>query len=108
MKKEGAGTAPAATEIKTPRRDPMLNNRLSIFAVAAMVSLAACGGGDEAPEGGEVISTDTTLTTVQGTETVEVPVTDTLATTTTTTVTADTTVTTDTMQMGSDTTTVRP
>ena len=85
----------------------MLKNRFSIFAVAAMVSLAACGGGDEAPEGGEVISTDTTLTTVQGTETVEVPTTDTVAQATTTTVTADTTVTTETVPT-TDTTVVRP
>lgn len=87
------------------------NRFFSIVAVAAMVSLAACGGGDEAPEGGEgeVISTDTTLTTVQGTETVEVPTTDTVAQATTTTVTADTTVSTETVPTTTtDTTTVRP
>jgi hypothetical protein len=75
----------------------MLKNRFfSIFAVAGLVSLAACGGGDDAGEQqteGEVISADTTLTTV----------TDTMANVTTTTVTADTTVTTDTATTGSDT-----
>jgi hypothetical protein len=75
----------------------MLKNRFfSIFAVAGLVSLAACGGGDDAAEQqgeGEVVSADTTLTTV----------TDTMANVTTTTITADTTVTTDTEQMGSDT-----
>ena len=75
----------------------MLKNRFfSIFAVAGLVSLAACGGGDDAGEQqteGEVVSADTTLTTV----------TDTMANVTTTTITADTTVTTDSMQAGSDT-----
>lgn len=74
----------------------MLKNRLSVFAVAGTVALAACGGGEQAPEG-EVISADTALTTITDTALVPVETTDTLATTTTTTVTADTTITTDTM-----------
>jgi|GEM_PF-3114677 len=73
----------------------MLKNRLSVFAVAGTLALAACGGGEQ-PEG-EVISADTTMTTVTDTALVPMETTDTVATTTTTTVTADTTITTDTM-----------
>lgn len=63
-----------------------------IFSILAIAALAACGGDDEAGEG-SVIEQDTSVSTVQGTDTVSqpvvVPTTDTV--TTTTTVTADTT-----------------
>jgi len=61
-----------------------------IFAIAAVALLAACGSKDAGE--GEVVS-DTTVTTIEGTDTmtapVVVPTTDTV--TTTTTVTTDTT-----------------
>jgi hypothetical protein len=68
----------------------MSKNRLmSLFAVVALVGFAACGGADESSE--TEVTTDTT--TVQGTETVEVPTTDTAVVTTEVTVdsTVDTT-----------------
>ena len=64
-----------------------------IFSIAAIAFLAACGGGDDAAEGEGTVASDTSTTTVQGTDTVSqptiVPTTDTV--TTTTTVTQDTT-----------------
>jgi len=61
-----------------------------IFSIVAIAALAACGGGDEAGEGGEgTVSQDTAVTTVQGTDTVSqpvvVPTTDSVVTTTTVT-----------------------
>ncbi len=61
-----------------------------IFSIVAIAALAACGGGDEAGEGGEgTVSQDTSVTTVQGTDTVSqpvvVPTTDSVVTTTTVT-----------------------
>jgi ABC-type glycerol-3-phosphate transport system substrate-binding protein len=64
-----------------------------LIAMAAVALLAACGGDDAAEGEGDVVAQDTSVSTVQGTDTVsqpvEVPTTDTV--TTTTTVTADTT-----------------
>lgn len=60
------------------------NRYFSMIAVAAMVSLAACGGGDDAGET-EVVEADTTA--IQGMDTVSVPTavptTDSVVTTTT-------------------------
>ena len=60
------------------------NRFFSIVAVAAMVSLAACGGGDEAGDT-EIVEADTTA--IQGMDTVSiptaVPTTDSVVTTTT-------------------------
>ena len=61
-----------------------------IFSIVAIAALAACGGGDEAAEGGEgTVSQDTSVTTVQGMDTVSqpvvVPTTDSVVTTTTVT-----------------------
>lgn len=57
-----------------------------IFAVAAVALLAACGGADEAAEGDAAV--DSTVMTIEGTDsvpgTVAVPVTDSVVTTTTT------------------------
>lgn len=60
-----------------------------IFSIVAIAALAACGG-DEAAEGGEAtVSQDTSVTTVQGMDTVSqpvvVPTTDSVVTTTTVT-----------------------
>ena len=61
-----------------------------IFSIVAIAALAACGGGDDAAEGGEgTVSQDTSVSTVQGTDTVSqpvvVPTTDSVVTTTTVT-----------------------
>lgn len=61
-----------------------------IFSIAALsMMVAACGGGDEAGEGGEATADSTTISTVPGTDTVSqptvVPTTDSVLTTTTTT-----------------------
>ncbi|MEW5931543.1 MAG: hypothetical protein AB1941_29090 [Gemmatimonadota bacterium] len=57
----------------------MLKNRLSIFAVAGLAALAACGGDEAEVAEGEGVVTDTLID--RGTETVpvvaEVPVADT-------------------------------
>ena len=71
----------------------MSKNRLfSVLAVFALVGFAACGGGDDA--GNTEVLTDTV--TMPGTETVQVPVTDSALVTTE--VTADTSV--DTTRIG--------
>ncbi|MET0400020.1 MAG: hypothetical protein ABW277_24735 [Longimicrobiaceae bacterium] len=84
----------------------MLNNRLSIFAVAGLVALAACGGGDDVSEGGETVSSDTAA--VAGMDTVSVPT----VVPTTDSVVTTTTVETDTVHGSTDTvaadTTTRP
>jgi len=60
-----------------------------IFSLAALsLMVAACGGGDEGGEG-EAVKADTSVSTVQGTDTVNqptvVPATDSVVTTTTVT-----------------------
>lgn len=61
-----------------------------IFSMAALsLMVAACGGGDDAAGEGETVKADTSVTTVQGTDTVnqptEVQTTDSVVTTTTVT-----------------------
>jgi uncharacterized lipoprotein YehR (DUF1307 family) len=75
----------------------MKNRIFSVLALASMVSLVACGGGEEAAtaEGeGKVVDTNTEMVTTQDTQMVTTPVvtTDTAAVQTTTIVEADTTV----------------
>ncbi|HEX2094317.1 MAG TPA: hypothetical protein VHG28_18080, partial [Longimicrobiaceae bacterium] len=84
LRQERTGTIPG-NRCPTDLEGCMLKNRFfSIFAVAALVGLAACGGRDETGEG-ETVSADTA--TVQGMDTVQtqatVPTTDTVVTTTT-------------------------
>ena len=61
---------------------------MKFFAIAAVALLAACGD-DDADADGETVSQDTTVSTVQGTDTVSqptvVPTTDSVVTTTTVT-----------------------
>jgi hypothetical protein len=66
-----------------------------LIAMAAVALLAACGGGDDADgEGAETTAQDTSVSTVQGTDTVNqptvVPTTDSVVTTTTTQTETDT------------------
>lgn len=61
-----------------------------ILSIAAIAFLAACGGGDDAAEGeGGTVAQDTSVSTIQGTDTVSqptvVPTTDSVVTTTTVT-----------------------
>ncbi len=83
----------------------MMKNRLSIFAVAGLVALAACGGGDDVSEGGETVTSDTSA--VAGMDTVSVPtvVPTTDSVVTTTTVETDTVHGSGTDTMAADTTT---
>ncbi len=66
----------------------MTKRILSLFAAAAIASTAACGGDDVGD--GDVVAQDTAFSTVQGTDTVDlptiVPTQDTVVQTTTTTV----------------------
>lgn len=72
----------------------MKNRFFSILALASVVSFAACGEKEAEVGDADALATDTTVTTVPGTEVVSqpvvVPTTDSVVTATTTAVTVDT------------------